>query len=706
MDDPVRPVLLTDETVRSVMLRSLSAIERFRNGDLHVLKNERWLMHLALTQERNVNLERIMSLEDAKENHTLNYVERTLKILSGSAPDENQVYILEETLKWCETAKAGLPHTRKRWTENGFNLFVHNIGSARIYDSESGESDPRVRRIVHDLILTHGLIGQYIRGEVDLTRNAPLYRLVSEGLLPADNLKTILVILNRCIIEAVDEDLWKSVENQVCEIIGHVVQGRFEDQFDTRERLRRLRSSSIKNGEDFDGEYERIFTGEITERIKDLFDSADIWYVEAALYDFSFEEFIKILLIISTETKPRKVSHVSFECLMKSIYYQHDGKKRVNIYKKRIIEKYLSELSVNEILAGRYVENPHVTHRVYFHENLGDTVFLDFQFSDAGSRLIDFCAEAERSDVLYEKAVVMLFDLFGLRKDKYDRFYEEESYLSIMNQSIDYKKIILKYIKGDRIIDIGPGGGALMDLITDTFPDKKVIGVDISQNVIDSLKKRKKLESKSWDVIYGDALNLDKYIGKEEADTIIFCSIIHELYSYIEFNGRKFNHDTIAYALKNAFSILPKGGRIIIRDGIMTEPADMKRIIRFLSEDGMEFLERYSRDFKGREIRYGIVGQNEVMMSVNDAMEFLYTYTWGEKSYVHEVNEQFGYFTPSQYKEFIYTTLGSCAGIIEFKHYLQEGYTVALSPKIEFYDEKRQPVRLPDSTCLIVIEKR
>jgi len=432
------------------MLKSLCAIERYKNGDLKVLKDERWLMHLALTHECNINLERIMSLEDAKENYILNYVERTLKALAGTALSDYQTYILEETLKWCEVAKCGMPHIRGKWTEKGFNLFVHNVGSAQIYSS----------------------------------------------------------------------------------------------------------------------------------------------------------------------------------------------------------------------------------------------------------------VEAEKSDVLYEKAIILLFDLFGLRKDKYDRFYEEETYLDVMNQSIDYKRIILDYIKGDRIVDIGPGGGALMDLISDTFPDKKVIGVDISQNVIDSLKKRKQLENRPWDVLYGDALNLEQYIGKGCIDTIIFCSIIHELYSYIEFNGRKFNHDTIAFALKSAFEILPAGGRIIIRDGIMTEPVDMKRIIKFLSEDGMEFLDRYCRDFKGREIKYEVTGQNEVMMYVNDAMEFLYTYTWGEKSYVHEVNEQFGYFTPSQYKEFIATNLGSRAKIIELRHFLQEGYTIALSPKIEFYDEKRQPVRLPDSTCLIVIEKQ
>jgi SAM-dependent methyltransferase len=298
-----------------------------------------------------------------------------------------------------------------------------------------------------------------------------------------------------------------------------------------------------------------------------------------------------------------------------------------------------------------------------------------------------------------------LFDLFELRKDQYDRFYEEESYLQTMNQTIDYKKVILEYIKGDSIVDIGPGGGALMDLIEERYPKKKVVGVDISQNVLDSLKKKKQLENRKWDVLYGDALNLDQYVKVGSVNTIIFCSILHELFSYIEYDGKRFNHETLAVAFKSTFEILPVGGRIIIRDGIMTEPVDEKRIIKFLSEEGMEFLKRYAKDFKGREIQYTVIGQNEVLMLVNDAMELLYTYTWGEKSYAHEVNEQFGYFTPSGFKEFISSVLGREAQIIECKHFLQDGYTIALSQKIEFFDEERNPVRLPDSTCIFVIEK-
>lgn len=114
-------------------------------------------------------------------------------------------------------------------------------------------------------------------------------------------------------------------------------------------------------------------------------------------------------------------------------------------------------------------------------------------------------------------------------------------------------------------------------------------------------------------------------------DTVIFSSILHELYSYIERDGIRFNPQTVEAALQSAYRVLAPGGRIIIRDGIMTEPVEQRRRIRFLEPDGMEWLMRYAQDFAGRHIEIERVGEHEAVLPVNDAMEFLYTYTWGRK---------------------------------------------------------------------------
>ena len=296
----------------------------------------------------------------------------------------------------------------------------------------------------------------------------------------------------------------------------------------------------------------------------------------------------------------------------------------------------------------------------------------------------------------------MLYDLLGFRRDAYDRFYNEIDYLNTMNASLNEKAVLLKYIVGNKVLDVGPGGGALLDLIEKNRPELDLYGIDLSQNVIDKLQDKKIKENHAWNIVKGDALKLSTYFSN--LDTIIYSSIIHELYSYIEFNGKKFNKETIAASLKEAYASLAVNGRIVIRDGIMTSPKEQYRLIEFKDVKDIEILKRYCNDFEGRKVTFEKVNDNTVKMLVNDAMEFLYTYTWGEQSYPLEIKEQFGYFTPEEYVDFIKETLPN-SKVIECKAFLQNGYEENLLPKINIYDENGRVVKLPNSTCIIVVEK-
>ena len=566
----------------------------------------------------------------------------------------------------------------------------------------------RKAHIIYTLIQTHGLIGQYIRGEVELEENKPLTRLIEDNDITKTDLIDMLLVLNRCIISAVSPSLWEMVADDVLLITHSIASNIYplQHEHSLYERLKKLRKQSIANGENFDDEFNNVFAHkEVMYAVQAILSNCSLWYVEPALQEFSFKQFIKIILLCLPLSHINNGKHLDFSPLMKQLYYDHEGIKKVNLFKKRIFDKYLSELSYDSLLEQNYIENIHVKHTLYNKKHHSTTYLFNFEFSAVTEKLIEFCVEAERAEQHFEKAILLLYDYFGLRRDQFDRFHNEQDYLSSMNQNIDSKLVILDYIVGQQIVDIGPGGGALLDEIVQRYPTSSAIGIDFSKNVVDALNKRKTKEGLKWDILYGNALELEHYITFK-VDTIIFCSIIHELYSYIERNGKKFNYDVIKDALISAFNCLTIGGRLIIRDGIMSQPKEAKRIIRFKSSDGITFLKRYKQDFKGRDIEYDIIGQNEVIMPINDAMEMLYTYTWGEQSYVHEVQEQFGYFTPEEYKSFIKETLGDQANIIVLKHYLQEGYAIALSPKVDLFDEAYNPVQLPDSTCLIVIEKK
>lgn len=104
----------------------------------------------------------------------------------------------------------------------------------------------------------------------------------------------------------------------------------------------------------------------------------------------------------------------------------------------------------------------------------------------------------------------------------------------------------------------------MLDMIEEEIGDKRIYGIDISENVIETLKKKKQTEVRSWDVIKGDAINLSSSLDKESVDTIEYSSILHELFSYIEYEGKKFNHEVIKKGLQSAYEVLKQGDRIIL----------------------------------------------------------------------------------------------------------------------------------------------
>ena len=671
------------------MIKSLKMITNYKN-----YKDELWLNYLYNTKEKNYNILNVKSIKEINKHSVLNYVKKTLEILNDinnrEILDKEILYLIEETLKWSEVAKTGSKKDRKRWLEKKYDLFCHNIGSSEIYN----ETNDNI--IVSTLIKTHGLIGQYINGEVNFSKNLSLYELIKNNNISKENLRKVLQILNRCIIEAVSKDLYIEIESCVNEIIEDILNNKNSKKFDFKIKLERLNRNLSQNDIDYINKLDLIYTT----KIQNLFDNFELWYYDGVLKEFNICDQIKILLYIN-ENKPTNTEYLTFESFMHNMYLDYKNKREINIYKKRIIENFLKNISLEDIVNHNINPNPHIDFNI---KKINKTLIFNFKFSIQAKKLIEFCEVACTSNSLYQKATYMLYDLFGFRKDAYDRFYNEIDYLNTMNNSLNQKAIILDYIVGNSVLDVGPGGGALLDLIEKKIPNSDIKGIDLSENVINELTKKKLKEGHMWNIIKGDALNLTKYFANNSIDTIIFSSIIHELYSYILYNGKKFNKDTIKVALKEAYSILSINGRIIIRDGIMSSPVNSYRIIEFNDKEDIKKLDRYINDFKGRKITYEKIGDNKVKMLINDAMEFLYTYTWGEESYPLEVQEQFGYFTLDEYITFIKENLPN-AKIIESKSYLQKGYEENLLPKINFYDEDMNVVSLPDSTSIIVIEK-
>ena len=220
-----------------------------------------------------------------------------------------------------------------------------------------------------------------------------------------------------------------------------------------------------------------------------------------------------------------------------------------------------------------------------------------------------------------------------------------ERYFLRMNAAVADKARLLDWMRPGRIVEIGPGGGVLLDLIAERFPTSEVLGLDVSATVVAALAQRRQAEGRPWQVVAADAFELDDRFGAGTVDTVVLCSVLHEIYSYVERadpsgRPRRFQLAAVAELCQAAFATLRVGGRLVIRDGVTPPPA--VRRLRLIADDAERLFARFAAEFEGRHIAWTRQVDDRLELSAADAMEFLYTYTWGEASFDHEVREQYG----------------------------------------------------------------
>ncbi|MBO7339354.1 MAG: methyltransferase [Lachnospiraceae bacterium] len=664
--------------------------------DAERLKTEPWMSYLYYTEHHAVNMERVEVVEQVSGRETLSYVLRTLAILSLDAKagkvTPGEAELVKLVLEWSEVSKGGTVKEREDWRAKGYALDIHNLASAEIFledwDAQDEEKMASVlastelpggqvaqvnRDLVALLIRTHGLIGQALRGEVAVKENEPLLEV--KRVLGEEAALRVLSVLNHSIIGGVSLDLWQKVSAEAESLLRRILSGDLSE-FTTRERMTRLDERLAKADEGLAALFE-----------KEIFPKYELWYYQAAFADFGISQ-VEWLLRKMLEKTPEGVTYLSFKPLSDGLYYDYQGKKHLNIYKERIIEKYIRDNSTSNVEL--------VTMCV------GRAMLVDFRFTPVCEKLIDFCVEAERSGLLtFEKSITVLYDMFGFRRDAFDRLNNEEKYLATMNASEEStKNSIIAYVTGQTVVDVGSGGGVLLDLLEKEYPEKTIIGTDISDNVLQVLDKKKAEEGHAWTV---RRHNFCEETFPEKVDAILFSSILHEVFSYTETENGRFDVASVERALQNAYDSLNPGGRIIIRDGVKS-PVDGSTTIEIMFKDpeGIEFFENYVRDFEGlKDIEDKKIeidkAAGKVRADANFAREFLYTYTWGKQSYAHEVQEQFGYFTIEEFRKF-FERLG--AKVLRCESFLEPGYVTHLAPKVSL-----SPDRFPDSNCIVVVEK-
>ena len=235
------------------------------------------------------------------------------------------------------------------------------------------------------------------------------------------------------------------------------------------------------------------------------------------------------------------------------------------------------------------------------------------------------------------------------------------SYGAQMDASLVQKvEDLVPWVLPPRIVDKGCGTGKLLVELSRRFPGASLVGVDLSREF---LRRSDENTYAGGDVqlIPGDAA--EQLLPDGCADTIIFSSIVHEIYSY---SG--YDRDRVRHALAAAARELAPGGRILVRDGVSPGPAPVE--LTLLDEPTAATFARFAREFKHGQgaAHEWLENGRRVRISAHLANEFLckkdYAANWAI-----EVHEEYGAFTVDEWR----TAMGEAGlRVLELRAYVNE----------------------------------
>lgn len=229
-----------------------------------------------------------------------------------------------------------------------------------------------------------------------------------------------------------------------------------------------------------------------------------------------------------------------------------------------------------------------------------------------------------------------------------------QTYAAGMNASVVDKEKILPFVKAGNILEIGCGNGTVLEMISDNVQNSRVYGVDLSAQLLGLATQRK----------YGcptklyccDAQKLHAMEGApEKFSTIVFCSVLHEIFSGFLSRSIEDNpwldafNDTMAFVKHICEEYLEVGGHLIIRDGV--KPSDEMVYITFETPEQRETFFRFVDDFSPFKIEFSYCSEaDRIKAHSTHLFEFLTKYFY-EKNWNIEVTEQFGWADPHSITE-------------------------------------------------------
>ncbi len=267
-----------------------------------------------------------------------------------------------------------------------------------------------------------------------------------------------------------------------------------------------------------------------------------------------------------------------------------------------------------------------------------------------------------------------------------------EAYAAGMEASASEKAKLLPLVRPGVIAEIGCGTGTVLALLRRAFPGSRLIGVDLSAEML----RRCRARFPDVELLRGDAT--EPIFEDASLDTLVLCSTLHEVFSY-----KGYDAEHVRRALRRAASALRPGGRLVLRDGV--KPAEQDAVyLTFLNESTRDKFQRFAREFGSSEIVWRPI-DGRAQVARRDAMEFLSKYIY-EANWSHEVREHFGVFTLAEWRHE--------AGAAGFRVVHAESYLIEWLRRTHYEKDVRLEIRrgdgyaptdYPHSTMILAGEK-
>ena len=643
--------------------------------------------------------------------------------------------LVTTVLLFSDVAKGGTPEQRQSWRARlGVDGTVHNEDSAVIFEdvfrrilskiplSEDGRFFARARVLCQ----MSGLCGMRLRGEVPREVFAPLLDHVRTEPDDGARLGMVWSLVNRGETAAVRPGLWTDELAEAFATEEQVVLGSPSSRELGRshlvERLSRMRGGSLIKSPAFaatDAALDKF--GGARRVLENRLAHAQVWYAEPVLGALTLPGAARLLLYLSGVAVAAGLDmhrpwHLDLLGMVDALRDDRGGVRR---YPTLLLETLLLGTPLDRLLQGRLGgEGNALAAIVSLPSTKGGDRSLAATFApegEAGALITLLSAYESKASAAFHATLKALCDLYRLRKDDFDRVANESNYLASMNASRSDKARMLDHVKPGTIVDVGPGGGVLLEMLADRFPANRIVGIDASSAVCQALIAARG-EHGRYEIVEGDAFRLPDLFGEGELSTVIFCSVLHEIFSYVPWGEppKRFNFASVEAIVRAAFKALRVGGRLIARDGVMPPAGPV--VLSFLDAAWADGFRLFVETYEARHVDAEVIDATRVRLDARDVYEFLTTFTWGPASFPYEIREQRAVLPRDEYARRL---LAACEGAApgaraaevaipeDLRSYLQPGYLEHLRDHVALLDETgTKPIPLFDITGVWVIERK